>query len=92
MQIEKDERFARNLKAILRFIAFDSKQKARAFNSSLFRVIATIPSMPYRFRSSRYYQEETIRDLIFKGYTIPFLIDSDGEKIILLDIFKWSQR
>lgn len=48
--------------------------------------------MPYRFRQSHYYNEYDIRDLIFKGYTIPFLVDTDGQKIILLDIFKWSKR
>jgi len=48
--------------------------------------------MPYRFRQSQYYENPNVRDLIFKGYTIPYLIDNDNEKLVVLDIFKWSQR
>jgi hypothetical protein len=38
------------------------------------------------------YDNENIRDLIFKGYTIPYMVDSENNKIIILDIFKWRDR
>ena len=31
-------------------------------------------------------------DLIFKGNTIPYLIDNDNDRIVILDIFKWVDR
>ncbi len=48
--------------------------------------------MPFKFRQSYYYKDEKIKDLIFKGYTIPYLIDNEEKVIVILDIFKYSYR
>jgi len=92
LRIVKDDKFVYNLKTILRFIARGSKIQAIKFNNSLFKAVDTLPDMPYRCRASHYYNDEHIRDFIFKGYTIPYLIDEKQNKIVLLDIFKWSSR
>ena len=31
-----------------------------------------------------------VRDLVFKGYTVPYIIDN--ETIVIIDIFKWENR
>ena len=36
--------------------------------------------------------DEDIRDYIFKGYTISYLIDNEKNQIALLDIFKWVNK
>lgn len=41
--------------------------------------------MPKKYQQSKYYDDETIRDMVFKGYTIIYKIYSD--KIIILEIF-----
>lgn len=92
MQIIKDEIFTQNLKNILKFIAKDSKNRAFDFNNQLFYHINKLPYMPLKCRKSYYYHNENVRDLVFKGYTIPYLIDNEFEKIVILDIFKWSNR
>jgi toxin ParE1/3/4 len=92
MQIIKDDIFTINLKNILKFIAQDNKTKAYNFNSQLMHHINSVTNMPYKFRKSRYYHTDKVRDLIFKGYTIPYLIDEDKKFIVLLDIFKWIYR
>jgi hypothetical protein len=48
--------------------------------------------MPLKYRKSIYFENETIRDFIFKGYCIPYLIEAEYERIILLDIIKWEKR
>ena len=48
--------------------------------------------MPMKYRKSIYFENETIRDFIYKGYCIPYLIDADNKRIILLDIIKWEER
>lgn len=48
--------------------------------------------MPYKYRKSFYYDDINVRDMIFKGYTIPYLIDEKNNKIVLLDIFKWIDK
>ncbi len=90
--IEKSPFFDENLFVILKYIANDSPNNARKFKSKLDQSIKNLSYMPYKFRKSHYYNKEKIRDLIFKGYTIPYLIDDEKNQIVILDIFKWNDR
>ena len=92
MQIIKDELFKENLKTVLKYIAQDSKTKASKFNKQLSVQVNKLDNMPFKFRQSNYYEDNNIRDLIFKGYTIPYLVDEEKELIVVLDIFKYSFR
>ena len=92
MQIAKDKKYINALKNILRYISKDSKVKSRNFERSLNQHIKNIVHFPYKYRKSFYYNNENIRDLIFKGYTIPYLVDNENNKIVILDIFKWTDR
>jgi plasmid stabilization system protein ParE len=51
--------------------------------------IESIPDFPYKFRKSKWFNDERVRDMIFKGYTIPYYVQDD--KIVILDIFKWDK-
>ncbi|EAK5974251.1 type II toxin-antitoxin system RelE/ParE family toxin, partial [Campylobacter jejuni] len=44
--------------------------------------------MPYKNRKSLSFDNENIRDLIFKGYVIPYLIDKSKNEILILGIYK----
>lgn len=44
--------------------------------------------MPYKFRKSWSFDNEDIKDFIFKGYVIPYFIDKQNDKIVLLAIFR----
>ncbi|EAH6814298.1 type II toxin-antitoxin system RelE/ParE family toxin, partial [Campylobacter jejuni] len=44
--------------------------------------------MPYKNRKSLSFDNENIRDLIFKGYIIPYLIDKSKNEIVILGIYK----
>jgi len=92
MQIYKSDEFEYKLREILNFIAKDKLGSAIKFNRNLQAQIDNLVNFPYKFRKSFYYDNENIRDLIFKGYTIPYLIDKKNNKIIILDIFKMNKR
>jgi plasmid stabilization system protein ParE len=92
LQIVYKKDFLRSLDAILDYIALDSLNKALNFNRQLQSVIDNIPNMPYKYRKSFYYDDENIRDMVFKGYTIPYLVDEDKDLIVLFDIFKWVHK
>jgi len=92
LKVIQDDFFTNNLKGILRFIAKDSKQKAQSFNTALLKKLKTLPNHPYKFRQSFYYESIQVRDFIFKGYTVPYLVNESKQVIVLLDIFKWSER
>ena len=53
-------------------------------------IIENIVSFPYKYRKSYYFEDESYRDLIYKGYTIIYKIDEQTIKI--LDIFKWQDK
>jgi len=85
--IEKSPRFKDELEAIVDFIAKDSVNRALAFYDELLVKINQIPKNPYIHRKRFKLNDENIRELIFKGYTIPFEIDKTNNKIIILGIF-----
>lgn len=92
MQIIRDVKYLNALDIVLEFIARDSFKKSIKFLHFIDKHINQIPDMPYKYRQSYYYTAKNIRDLIVKGYTIPYFIDEEKQTIIILDIFKWSQR
>jgi len=49
--------------------------------------IKEIPSNPYMYRQRENFKDGATREMIFKGYTIPFYIDAENKKIIILGIF-----
>jgi plasmid stabilization system protein ParE len=77
MKIVFKHSFQNRLESQIEYIAKDSPSRARNFKSELFKKIKRIPHHPYSHRKSIYFENETIRDLIFKGYTIVFRIAKD---------------
>jgi plasmid stabilization system protein ParE len=74
MKIVFKDTFITRLENQIEYISLDSPKRARKFKSDLLNAIKGIPSNPYQYRKSVYFKEESIRDLIFKGYTIVFRI------------------
>jgi plasmid stabilization system protein ParE len=92
LKIEYNSTFRKNFGAIWDFISKDSIQRADSFKNQLKGKILNLSNSPYKFRQSYYYDNIDTRDMVFKGYTIPYLIDKEKNTIIILDIFKWSKR
>lgn len=76
MKIIFKESFINRLENQVEYIARDSPARARKFNKELFARIRQIPLNPYQYRKSIYFDNIQIRDLIFKGYTIVFRINT----------------
>lgn len=92
VQVIKNETFERDLDNILDFIAHDSLDRAIIFNRELETHLNELPFMPYKFRSSIHFEDENIRDYIFKGYVIPYFIDVHADCIVLLGIVKYREE
>lgn len=91
MIIFRSESFSNSLSNILIYIAHDSKNRAKQFSKTLQSSLKDLPNMPYKFRKSIYFKDDTIRDYVFMGYCIPYLIQKEQNRIVLLDIIKWKQ-
>jgi len=73
-------------------IAQDSVSRAISFQNSLDEQIEDLDFMPFKFRQSIYFDSKYIRDLIFKGYTIPYKIDESNNRIIIIGITKYKNE
>ena len=92
MQIEYDPRFTASLIDILDYIALDSKNRAIEFQKSMRSKINDLVHMPYKNRKSIYFASENIRDMVFKGYTIVYEIDSNRDCIVIMGIKKYREN
>ena len=92
MKIVHKKEFSNALDNILDYITEDSLNRALAFNRELQKSINTLSDMPYKYRKSYYHNHDEVRDMIFKGYTIPYKVDKANNLIVILDIFKWMNK
>ncbi|MBE0498801.1 MAG: type II toxin-antitoxin system RelE/ParE family toxin [Campylobacterales bacterium] len=90
MRIEKNPSFNNKLFSILKYIATNNPANAKNFKKELDKKITALANMPFKYRQSIYYDDMNVRDLVFKGYTVPYIIDN--ETIVIIDIFKWENR
>jgi plasmid stabilization system protein ParE len=74
MKLVLEESFLERLDRQLDFIALDSPARARKFGAALMKAVRQIPSNPWLFRKSIYFDDPNIRDMIFRGYTVVFRI------------------
>lgn len=86
MTIYFDENFLINLAKIQDFIANDSINRAIKFKDDLYQKISEIYPFPLRFRKNLLVNKDNVRDLIFKGYVVPFEINDNH--IMILTIYK----
>ena len=91
MQILKTDRFLEEVEVIADFIAKDSLTHALAFLDDLDEAILSLENFPYKYRKSTKSDDDTIRDLIFKGYVIPYYINQNTNSIVILGIFSENQ-
>ena len=88
MQIVKSTKFNNQFKEVLYFIALDNKSNAKNFKNELIYKMNDLVNMPFKFRQSIYFQDENIRDLIFKGYTIVYRVNESLQTITIIGIKK----
>ncbi|NLK67074.1 MAG: type II toxin-antitoxin system RelE/ParE family toxin [Campylobacteraceae bacterium] len=84
-------KFDKSLEEIRVYITLkDGETRYENFANELFRSINNIEFMPRKHRKNLQVNQENIRDLIFKGYTVPFQILENGD-IFIITIFKQNQ-
>jgi len=91
VKIKFNIRFQERLWDILSYIEKESSAASIQFENDMYEKIEQLTLFPYKYRQSYYYNDIHIRDYIFKGYTIPYLVDEEKREIVVLDIFKWNR-
>ena len=74
MKIIESNLYKQKLRFITLNIKKDKSSAAIKFAKDLKKQIKEIPNIPYKYRPSYYYNNESVRDMIFRGYTITYKI------------------
>ncbi|MGF7404764.1 type II toxin-antitoxin system RelE/ParE family toxin [Campylobacter concisus] len=90
MKILFTDDFKESLKEILKFIKQDNKDRAYNFRDSLKNEIMKIPERPYSYRENLIIKDTQVRDLVFKGYVVVFVIDEGEQTITIISIYKYN--
>ena len=69
------------------YIAEDKVSAAIKFASELEELLFLIPGNPFKYKQSVYFDNQNIRDMTYKGYTINYRVDFEKDAIEVLRIF-----
>ncbi|MDY0326895.1 MAG: type II toxin-antitoxin system RelE/ParE family toxin [Arcobacteraceae bacterium] len=87
MLILRTEEYQKELLEILKHIANDKITASKKFHKNLNKQITNLTNFPYKNRKSIYFEDDNIRDMIFKKYTINYEIDLNKNTLLILSIF-----
>jgi plasmid stabilization system protein ParE len=88
MRIKLTIEFNYDLKDIVEFISRDKPLAARKFKIEVVKSIKKDLKQPFLFKKSIYFDDENIRDYVFKGYTVVFKVDIALETVVVVAILK----
>ena len=87
MRIIHKPTFSKQLKEIIKYIALDKPSASMKFKNELKKSINLLPDNPFKYRKSIYFDNENIRDMIYKKYTIIYRVKPSKNEIEILRIF-----
>lgn len=90
MRIKLQEEFLFELNDQVHYISKDKPIAARKFKNDLLKNIKKDLKQPFHFKKSRYFENENIRDYVFKGYVIVYEIDLENEIISVFGFIKYK--
>lgn len=91
MKIVKTDDFQTSLKIILAYIAEDKKSATIQFNRDLNKKIHNLKDFPFMYHKSYYFDDEYIRDLTHKGYSVPYEVDLENRVISIIGITRYKK-
>lgn len=92
MKLVYKESFVERLEHQIKYISQGNPTAAKNFKNELLKRIKVIPKQPLLFRKSIYFNDDSIRDLIIKGYTVVFRINSDLDQIEIFGLVKFQEN
>jgi plasmid stabilization system protein ParE len=90
MTIKFSKVFQLDLIDQVRYIYKDKPRAAFKFRKDLIKNIKKDLKDPFHFKKSRYYDDENIRDYVFKGYTSVYKIDVKQNIISVFGFIKYK--
>jgi plasmid stabilization system protein ParE len=88
MKIKFSNNFYFLLDEIIDFIARDKPITARKFKKDIISFIKKDLKFPYNYKKSFYFNNDSFRDYVFKGYTISYQIIENEQIVLVIGIIK----
>ncbi|KAF2340607.1 type II toxin-antitoxin system RelE/ParE family toxin [Flavobacterium tistrianum] len=90
MTIKISNEFLELLKEQVHYIYKDKPRAALKFRKDLLRSIKKDLKHPFLFKKSRYFDNENIRDYVFKGYVSVYEVDIDKNIVFVFSFIKYK--
>ena len=90
MRIKFQEEFFSELNDQVHYISKDKPIAARKFKTDLLRNIKKDLTKPFHFKKSRYFENENIRDYVFKGYVVVYEVDVEKKIVSVFGFIKYK--
>ena len=90
MKIKLTIEFNYDLNDIVDFISKDKPLAARKFKIDLIKKLNSDLLNPFQFIKSIYFDDENIRDYVFKGYKVVIKVDIELETVSVVAILKYK--
>jgi len=88
MKIKFQEEFLFALNDQVHYISKDKPVAARKFKTDLLRNIKKDLKQPFNFKKSRYFDNENIRNYVFKGYVTVYEVEVENEIVLVFGFIK----
>ena len=88
MKIKLTIEFNHDLNEIVDFISKDKPLAARKFKIEIIKMMQKDLTDPFLFKKSIYFEDENIRDYVFKGFTIVIKADIELDLVTIVAILK----
>jgi len=92
MKIKLSAGFRLKLAKQVKYIARDKPEASWNFKTELLNEIRRIPNFPYSYRKSIFFNDDNIRDLVYKGTVISFRIVKSGNSIEVFGFSKYKDQ
>ena len=86
MDILVTELFEQQLKEILDKRSEENLDATKSFKMYLDTILINMPTKANKYKPSRYFEDESIRDIEHQGFIIPFYRDNENDIYLLLSI------
>ena len=88
MKVSFEANFIEKLNEQVRYISKDKPKAARKFKNELISNLRKDLKQPFNFKKSIYFEDENIRDYVFKGYTSGYEINTKQNYIVIFAFIK----
>jgi len=92
MRVKILKSFSIKLQLQVQYISKDKPQAARQFKNDIILQLKELEIMPFKHKKSIYFEDENIRDLVFKGYTIVYRIKPEEQIVEVFGFIKYKEK